>query len=186
MNYFPARIWLRAPRNTCKCERLWKVSSLRYNLVNNLWHPFAVFCLFFLALHGFIQWITWFYILMKQRLSNDASDWERTSLRRNQELFDVTVNTNAMQATEQFLYYANGSSGLIGVCDPIGPPPDYTYTGICENDTLPIGELSNVNNWSLLRCWSLINFLEFPCRWRDELLTLNLTGSSADCQAFRM
>nr|XP_024397762.1 uncharacterized protein LOC112292982 isoform X2 [Physcomitrium patens] len=32
-------------------------------------------------------------------------------------------------ATEQFLYYANGSSGLIGVCDPIGPPPDYTYTG---------------------------------------------------------
>lgn len=47
-------------------------------------------------------------------------------------------------ATEQFLYYANGSSGLIGVCDPIGPPPDYTYTGICENDTLPIGELSNI------------------------------------------
>lgn len=47
-------------------------------------------------------------------------------------------------ATDQFLFYANGSTDLTGVCDPIGPPPEYKYTGICANDTLPISELSNV------------------------------------------
>jgi hypothetical protein len=47
-------------------------------------------------------------------------------------------------ATDQFLYYTDGGTGLTGVCDPIGPPPNYNYTGICANDTLPIGELSNL------------------------------------------
>lgn len=47
-------------------------------------------------------------------------------------------------ATDQFLFYANGSTDLTGVCDPIGPPPEYKYTGICANDTLPISELSNL------------------------------------------
>jgi hypothetical protein len=47
-------------------------------------------------------------------------------------------------ATDQLMYYTNESTSLIGVCDPIGSPPDYNYTGICANDTLPIGELSNL------------------------------------------
>ncbi|KAG0570264.1 hypothetical protein M758_6G143600 [Ceratodon purpureus] len=47
-------------------------------------------------------------------------------------------------ATDNMLYYANGSTSLTGVCDPLGPAPDYHYTGICANDTLPIGELSNI------------------------------------------
>ncbi|KAG0626238.1 hypothetical protein M758_2G113500 [Ceratodon purpureus] len=47
-------------------------------------------------------------------------------------------------ATDQFLFYTNESTSLTGVCDPIGPAPDYKYTGICANDTLPIGELANL------------------------------------------
>ena len=50
------------------------------------------------------------------------------------------------QATDQFLFYTNRSTSLTGVCDPIGPAPDYKYTGICANDTLPIGELANVSD----------------------------------------
>lgn len=51
-----------------------------------------------------------------------------------------------MQATAQFLYYTKGSTSLTGVCDPIGPAPHYNYTGICANETLPIGELSDVSD----------------------------------------
>lgn len=54
------------------------------------------------------------------------------------------MNSIITSATDQFLYYANGSTGLTGVCDPLGPAPDYNYTGICANDTLPIGELSHL------------------------------------------
>ena len=57
----------------------------------------------------------------------------------------IYVDIVAMQATDQFLYYTNGSTSLVGVCDPIGPAPDYNYTGICANDTLPVGELAGVS-----------------------------------------
>lgn len=42
--------------------------------------------------------------------------------------------------------YAEGITSLTGLCDPIGPAPDYTYTGICPNMTLPIGDLQEVSN----------------------------------------
>jgi len=59
---------------------------------------------------------------------------------------NTIVDVDATQATDELLYYANGATSLTGVCDPIGPPPNYNYTGVCANDTLPIGELSNVSD----------------------------------------
>lgn len=44
------------------------------------------------------------------------------------------------------MMYAEGITSLTGLCDPIGPAPDYTYTGICPNTTLPIGDLQEVSN----------------------------------------
>jgi hypothetical protein len=40
--------------------------------------------------------------------------------------------------------YAAGITSLTGLCDPIGPAPDYAYTGICPNTTLPLGDLQEV------------------------------------------
>jgi hypothetical protein len=40
--------------------------------------------------------------------------------------------------------YAQGITSLTGLCDPIGPAPDYSYTGICPNNTLPLGDLQEV------------------------------------------
>lgn len=56
----------------------------------------------------------------------------------------VSMKNVLTSATSQFLYYTNGSTSLVGVCDPIGPAPAYNYTGICANDTLPIGELADL------------------------------------------
>ncbi|KAH8940848.1 hypothetical protein BDL97_14G006100 [Sphagnum fallax] len=43
-----------------------------------------------------------------------------------------------------FMAYAQGITSLTGLCDPIGPAPDYSYTGICPNNTLPLGDLQEV------------------------------------------
>lgn len=48
------------------------------------------------------------------------------------------------ETTDQFLFYTNGSTDLTGVCDPIGPAPKFEFTDVCANDTLPVGELSNL------------------------------------------
>jgi hypothetical protein len=77
------------------------------------------------------------------------------------------VDIVATQATSQFLYYTNGSTSLVGVCDPIGPAPAYNFTGICANDTLPIGELADVSSWFVLQDSLLLNlvFVTFLSRW---------------------
>lgn len=40
--------------------------------------------------------------------------------------------------------HGNGNSSLGGVCDPLGGAPNYTYTGTCQPDTIPIGNIPQV------------------------------------------
>jgi hypothetical protein len=40
--------------------------------------------------------------------------------------------------------HGNGNSSLGGVCDPLGGAPNYTYTGTCQPDTIPIGNIAQV------------------------------------------
>jgi ABC-type sugar transport system permease subunit len=48
------------------------------------------------------------------------------------------------QENQTFMAYAGNITSLTGLCDPIGPAPDYAYTGICPNNTLPLGDLQEV------------------------------------------
>ncbi len=56
--------------------------------------------------------------------------------------YDVGI----LQQNKTFMAYAQGITSLTGLCDPIGPAPDYSYTGICPNNTLPLGDLQEVSN----------------------------------------
>jgi hypothetical protein len=48
------------------------------------------------------------------------------------------------QENQTFMAYAGNITSLTGLCDPIGPAPDFAYTGICPNNTLPLGDLQEV------------------------------------------
>jgi len=50
-----------------------------------------------------------------------------------------------LQENQTFMAYAGNITSLTGLCDPIGPAPDYAYTGICPNNTLPLGDLQEVS-----------------------------------------
>ncbi|CAM6010905.1 unnamed protein product [Sphagnum balticum] len=56
----------------------------------------------------------------------------------------IGIDTVIRTQNVTFMTYAEGITSLTGLCDPIGPAPDYTYTGICPNTTLPIGDLQEV------------------------------------------
>jgi hypothetical protein len=50
-----------------------------------------------------------------------------------------------LQENQTFMAYAGNITSLTGLCDPIGPAPDYAYTGICPNNTLPLGDVQEVS-----------------------------------------
>ncbi len=50
-----------------------------------------------------------------------------------------------LQENQTFMAYAGNITSLTGLCDPIGPAPDFAYTGICPNNTLPLGDLQEVS-----------------------------------------
>jgi hypothetical protein len=49
------------------------------------------------------------------------------------------------QANQTYVQYTTGTGiDLTSLCDPMGGPPDYLYTGYCANNTLPIGQIPQV------------------------------------------
>ncbi len=70
-----------------------------------------------------------------------------------------------LQQNKTVMAYAEGITSLTGLCDPIGPAPDYSYTGICPNNTLPLGDLQEVSNRPPAK------HIAF-CNLRSEKLTL--------------
>ncbi|CAM6058605.1 unnamed protein product [Sphagnum tenellum] len=56
----------------------------------------------------------------------------------------IDIDSVIRTQNKTFMAYAQGITSLTGLCDPIGPAPDYSYTGICPNNTLPLGDLQEV------------------------------------------
>jgi hypothetical protein len=63
---------------------------------------------------------------------------------RKKNQYDKAWHWN-LQENQTFMAYAGNITSLTGLCDPIGPAPDFAYTGICPNNTLPLGDLQEVS-----------------------------------------
>lgn len=85
-----------------------------------------------------VTWLVWFAIsiVFVNSVHPDANNYLLLAFK--------------LQASAEFLQYANGSIDVTGLCDPIGPAPDYTFTNGCPNTTLPIGNLPSVSAWHFL------------------------------------